>query len=185
MKVMKKMMVLAFVGVIGAAYFRLLGRFFPADAAFHGRSRRPPRDPANALLSFMYVLLANVFSSEVRAHGLDVAGGFFHRGRDRAPALALDLMEPFRPVWADRLVLDLLNHRRIVAKEHFADSGDGGIHLTEEGRRIAFHAFDSMMARRIETEAGRLSLRQVAGREVCRLIGMIEEGAPVRFFRAA
>lgn len=167
------------------AYFRLLDRFFPSDAPFQGRSRRPPRNPANALLSFVYVLLAGVFVGAIRSHGLDVAGGFFHRGNDRSPALAFDLMEPFRPAWADRLVLSLLNHRRVRATEHFERTAEGGCRLTEDGRRIVFTAFDEMMARQIETEAGRMSIRQVVDREVCRFLGMIEGDEEVRFFRAA
>lgn len=92
---------------------KLLARFFPEDPPFEGRSRRPPRNPANALLSFTYILLAGVFTSTVRAHGLDMAGRFLRRCVDRSQALALDLMEPFRPAWADRFVLNLLNHRRV------------------------------------------------------------------------
>ena len=175
-------------GVEGCAanvYFKLLDRFFPPDAPFQGRSRRPPRNPSNALLSFIYVLLAGVFASAIRSHGLDVAGGFFHRGNDRAPALALDLMEPFRPAWADRLALSLLNHHRVKPEEHFERTDEDGYRLTEDGRRIVFPAFDEMMARSIETDVGRIRLRQVVDREVCRFIGMIEGDEEVRFFRAA
>ncbi len=63
-------------GVAAAAYFGLLSRFFPTDIPFASRNRRPPRDEANALLSFAYTLLASVFSASIRAHGLDVAAGF-------------------------------------------------------------------------------------------------------------
>lgn len=175
-------------GVEGRAanvYFRLLARFFPEDVPFERRSRRPPRNQANALLSFVYVLLSGVFTSAVRAHGLDVAGGFLHRGSDRSPALALDLMEPFRPAWADRLVLDLLNHRRMRADEHFEGSPSEGVYLTGEGRRIVFMAFDEMMERRNDTEGGKATLRQIVDWEVCHFIEALEGTKGMRFYHAA
>lgn len=175
-------------GIEGAAangYFKLLGRFFPKDAPFERRSRRPPRNPANALMSFVYALLENEFNAAIRAHGLDVAGGFLHKGIDRSPALALDLMEPFRPMLADRLTINLLNHRRILADRHFEVVADGCFHLTADGRGIVFRAFDEMMVRRSSSESGRITIRQLIDREVCRFIGMLEGKEPIRFHRAA
>ena len=175
-------------GIEGAAangYFKLLGRFFPKDVPFERRSRRPPRNPANALMSFVYALLENEFTAATRAHGLDVAGGFLHKGIDRSPALALDLMEPFRPMLADRLALNLLNHRRILADRHFETVADGGFHLTADGRAIVFRAYDEMMDRRVASESGRVTIRQLIDREVCRFIGMLEGKEPIRFHRAA
>lgn len=175
-------------GMEGAAangYFKLLGRFFPKDAPFERRSRRPPRNPANALMSFVYALLENEFTAAIRAHGLDVAGGFLHMGIDRSPALALDLMDPFRPMLADRLTLNLLNHRRILAEQHFETVADGGFHLTDDGRGVVFRAFDEMMNRRVASEGDRVTIRQLIDREVCRFIGMLEGKEPIRFHRAA
>ena len=160
-------------GMAATLYFRLLGGFFPPDAPFTGRSRRPPLDPANALLSFIYTLLTGAFTAAVRVHGLDVAGGYFHRGRDRSPALALDLMEPFRPAWADRLALDLLNHRRVRAERHF-EQADGGVYLNESGRGIVFRAFDELMERCRKTDRGSVSCRQMIDQEVCRFIALLE-----------
>lgn len=175
-------------GIEGASakvYFNLLDGFFPAESPFHSRSRRPPRNPANALMSFVYVLLAGVFTGAIRAHGLDAAAGFFHCGDDRSPALALDLMEPFRPAFADRLALSLLNRHRVKPSEHFEPTEGGGFHLTDDGRRIVFAAFDEMMSRQILTESGRMTHRQVVDMTVCRFIGMIEGKEDVWFFRAA
>lgn len=172
-------------GFAARAYFRLLSRFFPDDAPFASRTRRPPRDEANALLSFAYTLLTNVFCASIRAHGLDAAAGFFHRASDRAPALALDLMEPHRSPWADRLVLNLLNHRRIRRDEHFARSESDGVFLNDQGRKVFFTAFDEMMERRQTTEAGELSLRAIADRSVCRFIEAIESAGDVEFYRSA
>ena len=78
------------------------------DFFFRERSRRPPMDNMNALLSFLYVLLAHVLSSAVETVGLDPAVGFLHRHRPGRAGLALDLMEELRPVLTDRLVISLL-----------------------------------------------------------------------------
>jgi len=166
-------------------YFRLLARFFPPDVPFEARTRRPPRDEANALLSFVYTLLMNVFVTTIRAHGLDVAGGFFHCGHDSSPALALDLMEPFRSPWADRLALDLLNHRRIRAANHFECDGGVGVFLNESGRRVVFKAFDEMLERRRSTERGMCTGKQIVENAVCGFISSIETGNGIRVFKAA
>ena len=173
-------------GVAANIYFSLLARFFPEDAPFERRSRRPPRNPANALLSFAYTLLSGIFVSCVRAHGLDVACGFFHRPSGRSPALALDLMEPFRSPWCDRFVLNLLNHRRIRANAHFDMTDEDGVMLNRQGRAVVFRAFDEMMAGRQDTDAGRLSRRQIVDREICKFIGAIEsgDGSGMSFYRA-
>lgn len=171
-------------GVAAARYFRLLSRFFPKEAPFTVRTRRPPRDAANSLLSFCYTLLENEVVAAVRRHGLDVAAGYFHRDHDHSPSLALDLMEPFRPM-ADRLVLDLLNHRRVRADEHFEPGENGGIYLADTGRPIVFRAFDEMMRRKLDAENGHLDLRQLIDRDVCRFLGMLEAGESPNFFHAA
>ena len=167
------------------AYFSLLSRFFPEDAPFPSRSRRPPRDEANALLSFGYTLLTNEFEASIRSHGLDVAAGFFHRKSDRAPTLALDLMEPFRSPWVDRLVLGLLNHRRIRASDHFEHTDFDGVHLNGDGRKVFFRAFEDMMMRRQRTNEGEMSLRGIVDMAVCQYIKVLESDAEGDFYKAA
>lgn len=172
-------------GMAAVAYFAALARLFPADCPFVARSRRPPKNAANALLSFVYTLLANEFVAAVRAHGLDVAAGFFHCGHDRSPALALDLMEPCRPVLADRLVLDLLNHRRIRVEDHFSDGVNGGVSLNEDGRRIVFRHFDAEMKRTFVRDGRTLTVRAGIDELVCRYLDALEGETPLRFYRAA
>lgn len=172
-------------GLAAVAYFAALARFFPEDCPFVARSRRPPRNAANALLSFVYTLLAGVFMAAVRAHGLDVAAGFFHCGHDRSPALALDLMEPCRPVLADRLALDLLNHRRLRVDEHFAEGVEGGVALNEEGRRIVFRAFDAEMGRTFVRDGRSQTVRAGIDGIVCRYLDSLYGAAHLCFYRAA
>ena len=172
-------------GVAASDYFRLLSRFFPKDVPFACRTRRPPRDAANALLSFLYTLLTNEVVAALRAHGLDVAAGYLHRESDRSPALALDLMEPFRSVLADRVALDLLNHRRLDARLDFETLEGGGVHLTDRGRPVVFRAFDEALARTSETGQGTCTMRQLIDRDVCSFIRMLENAELPQFYQAA
>jgi CRISPR-associated protein Cas1 len=101
---------------------------------FRGRSRRPPLDPLNALLSFVYTLLLTDIRSACESTGLDAAVGFLHRDRPGRPGLALDLMEEFRPWLADRFVFSLINRRQLNAKD-FETQASGGVILKEKPRK--------------------------------------------------
>lgn len=105
-----------------------------SDFAMNGRSRRPPRDRFNALLSFVYTLLIHDCRSALETAGLDPQIGFLHALRPGRPGLALDLVEEFRPVLADRLVLTLLNRGQITAKDFRVTEG-GAVLLADEARR--------------------------------------------------
>jgi CRISPR-associated protein Cas1 len=102
--------------------------------SFTARSRRPPRDPINALLSFVYTLLLHDVTAALECHGLDPSVGFLHRDRPGRVGLALDLMEEFRPWLADRLVLTLINLRQ-VGGEEFSTSETGGVTMTDGARK--------------------------------------------------
>lgn len=127
-------------GEAARAYFAEFGRMIltpRSEFSLALRTRRPPRDRVNALLSFTYALLAGDCTAAAETVGLDPQVGFLHGLRPGRPSLALDLMEELRAGWADRLVLTLLN-RRQVRPEHFdIRSGIGeSVQLTEAGRRI-------------------------------------------------
>lgn len=102
--------------------------------AFQTRSRRPPSDPVNALLSFAYSLLAHDCASALESVGLDSYVGFLHRDRPGRTSLALDLMEELRPCLADRFVLTLVNNRA-VGKQNFDFRENSTVFLNDSGRR--------------------------------------------------
>lgn len=126
-----------------AAYFGVLGRLLPADMRFDGRHRRPPRDPVNALLSFGYVLLMNQVSSAISLVGLDPYVGFLHSSQFGKPALALDIMETFRPLIVDSVVLTLLNNRMLTERDFREQFG--AWRLTESGRRTFLTKFEDRL----------------------------------------
>jgi len=110
------------------------------DFFFHERSRRPPVDNVNALLSFVYTLLRHDCESALEAVGLDPAVGFLHRDRPGRPSLALDLMEEFRAFFADRLALSLINLQQIRA-DGFTQGETGGVVMNEETRKTVLVAY--------------------------------------------
>lgn len=107
------------------------------DFSFEFRSRRPPLDKVNALLSFAYVLLTSMCTSALESVGLDPYVGFMHTIRPGRKSLALDLVEELRSVFADRFVITLINKKLILSK-HFIEQEDGAVLLNDEGKKIFF-----------------------------------------------
>jgi CRISPR-associated protein Cas1 len=110
------------------------------DFAFKERSRRPPLDNLNSLLSFLYTLLTNDVASALEVVGLDPYVGFLHQDRPGRPSLALDLMEELRPVFADRLALSLVNRKQILGKG-FTKKESGGILMDDDTRKTVLTAW--------------------------------------------
>lgn len=107
---------------------------------FEERSRRPPLDNINSLLSFLYVLLTNEVASALETVGLDPYVGFLHQDRPGRPSLALDLMEELRPVFADRLALSLVNRKQVTGKG-FIRKESGGILMDDDTRKAVLNAW--------------------------------------------
>lgn len=124
-------------------YFNVFDELILKDKktfAMRERSRRPPLDELNALLSFIYTLLANSCASALEAVGLDSYVGFLHTDRPGRASLAQDLMEELRPCAADRLAVTLIN-KGSVTKKHFRTEGGGGVFLNDEGRKLVVSAW--------------------------------------------
>lgn len=120
----------------------------PAEGipSFVLRTKRPPTDPVNAVLSFLYGLLRSSVQGEAEAVGLDPYVGFLHGLRPGKPALALDLMEEYRPVFADRLALTLFNRRQLQSG-HFEELPGGAVRLSEDGRKLVLYEWQQSMQR--------------------------------------
>lgn len=130
-------------GEAAQAYFGVFDHLIRVNSPamrFKGRSRRPPRDAVNALLSFLYTLVTHDCRSALESVGLDPAVGFLHRDRPGRPSLALDLLEEFRPLLADRLALSLIN-RKQVGERDFQYMDNGAVLLTEAARKTVLTAY--------------------------------------------
>ncbi len=124
-------------GAGATAYFGVFDQLILGEKplfSFQSRSRRPPLDPINALLSFAYSMLAHDCASALESAGLDSYVGVLHRDRPGRSSLALDLMEELRPCLADRFVLTLVNNR-VFKESDFSIRESGGVFLSDEGRR--------------------------------------------------
>ena len=110
-------------------------KFFMTD-----RNRRPPKDRVNCLLSFVYTLLVHDVSSALEGVGLDPQVGFLHKDRPGRPSLALDMMEEFRSVIADRLVLTLINLSQIDADD-FSESPSGGVIMKDDNKKVVIDSY--------------------------------------------
>ncbi|QDU72622.1 type I-C CRISPR-associated endonuclease Cas1c [Mucisphaera calidilacus] len=135
-------------GEAANAYFAVLSNLVTIKSedreAFimQGRSKRPPRDRFNCILSFLYAMLGHDARSACEACGLDPAVGFLHRDRPGRPSLALDLMEELRSFLCDRLALSLINRRQLTRKDFEAIEG-GAIRFTDQTRRTVLAAYQN------------------------------------------
>jgi CRISPR-associated protein Cas1 len=139
-------------GEAASLYFGVFGhalRGTDPALAFRGRSRRPPMDAPNALLSFLYTLLVHDCRGALEGVGLDPAAGFLHRLRPGRPSLALDLMEELRAPLADRLALSMLNRRELGAAD-FRVGENGAVLLGEDGRKAVLTAWQARKREEIE-----------------------------------
>ncbi len=162
------------------AYFAVLRGTLRQGLTFEKRTRRPPKDPVNALLSLAYTLLGNALFTACEVAGLDAYDGFFHADKYGRPALALDLVEEFRPIVADSVVLTVVN-KRMVDEADFVAGEDDGVFLSRAGLR----RFVAQFGRRLNTPvfhplAGRaLSYQKVFEVQARQLRKAIESGEPV------
>lgn len=159
-------------GIATRTYFQAYATAFRGEVRFAGRKRRPPPDPANALLSFGYVLLGNLIAGMIEARGLDLAIGFWHEPRSGRPSLALDLLEEFRHALVDRFVLRLCN-LRILRPDMFEDDPKrpGGVRLARDALKRFFQEWEKLLLRSIPDHDSRqrLAVLPLIQRQVDRL----------------
>ena len=166
------------MGLEGAAakeYFAAYGSLLPDELAFTTRSRQPPLDLANASLSFLYTVLLGECVTALRAAGMDPGLGVLHSPQAKRPSLALDLLEEFRPLVADQVVLNTARRNRLTSKHARKDPKGQGILLTKKGREEILKAYEERMLQVVKGSipdfAG--SIRRHLYRQAQRLAGTI------------
>lgn len=150
-------------------YFQVLGLAFSGPIQFESRKRRPPPDPANALLSLGYVLLANMLASLLEARGFDPYLGILHVVRSGRPSLALDLMEELRHPLVDRFVLRLCNRRQLTLDHFERNEERGGVRLIREGLKYFFHSWEKYLDSPMSGVDSDLTVEQIVALQVDRL----------------
>jgi len=164
-------------GTAAGQYFEQYAAFFPADCPFERRSRRPPHNAPNAILSYAYTLLAAEAECSLHVIGLDPVLGFYHEPEDGRSSLALDMIEPFRAPLADAMALDLLSHGTLNPRDHF-EKRDGGVYMNKEGKKRFFVAYERRMERDFTSEQSglRTSLRNELRRQTQGIKNAITSG---------
>jgi len=152
-----------------ARYFSVLGLAFSGEITFETRRRRPPPDPANALLSLGYVLLTNFIAGILEARGLDPYLGALHTPRSGRPSLALDIIEEFRHPVVDRFVLSLCNRRQFRPDCFETDPKTTGTRLKRDRLRQFFRAWESMFDAPMAGLGENISVEQAVQRQIDRL----------------
>lgn len=131
-------------GAGSAAYFGCFGQLLRTEGfSFTTRNRRPPLDPVNALLSFGYALLLHDVQSAVNIAGFDPYLGYLHMERYGRPSLALDLMEEFRPLVVDAMVLATINRRMLVPEDFTSEPLSRAVSLSDEGRKTFLRSYEN------------------------------------------
>lgn len=137
--------VMGLEGAAARAYFHAWAAVLPAEVGFSGRNRRPPLDVINSGLSFGYAVLLSEAVAALAAAGLEPAVGFLHTERDGRPSLVLDLMEEFRPLVVDQVVMELVRRDRLGPEHGHRDEQRGGVSLTRAGREALLDGYERRM----------------------------------------
>jgi CRISPR-associated protein Cas1 len=169
-------------GAASARYFPVWASFLPSGFPFDRRSTRPPLNPVNACISFGATLLYHETVSAIHARGLDPALGLLHATEDGRWSLALDLIEPFRPVLVEALALDVFSHQ-ILNASHFRPQ-EGGVYLNDEGRAKFVVQYERRMERQFMSEfvGHRTTLRQQLEDSVTRFKSALADPAAFEAF---
>lgn len=168
-------------GIATATYFRAFGQMFRRELAFETRTRRPPKDPVNAVLSLGYTLLTNEILALLSAQGFDPYIGFLHGVVYGRPALALDLVEEFRHPFIDRLTLNLFNNQVLTAEDFRPVEGQG-IYLTPAALKTYLQAYEHRMREPSTPEVAASAPRQILRDQVQRLAKTIRAQEPYQPF---
>lgn len=162
-------------------YFQGLSKIIKSEFKFKGRNRMPPKDPFNSLLSFGYTLLMHEIYGEIENKGLTPYCGYLHKDHERHPTLASDLMEEWRAVIIDFIVLSLIQGNEISIDEFDRDLDTGGVLLSDNAMKLFIKKYESKM-RSINTYLGeKTTYRKGLWHQVSALTKAIEENNPLLY----
>jgi len=165
-------------GFAARAYYYMFTRLFGAEWGFTRRTRRPPADPVNAVLSFGYTLVSSELSALVESHGLDPGIGFYHTLEYGRPSLAVDLVEEFRAPLVDRFAL-YLTRRKILSPADFETVEGKGCRFRQEALKRFFIEYEKWMTGNPGFKED-VSRRSLLWRQTERAVKFVENGEPYR-----
>lgn len=164
-------------------YYRCYDKFLISDEfVYKKRSRRPPKNEFNAMLSFGNTVLYNLIATEINKSPLDIRIGFLHATNNRLQSLNLDLAELFKPLIVDRAVLGMIN-RGSIHTDCFTHNENGGVFLNEEGKEIFLRSLFAKLGTQLTVDEKKMNYHQVIREEVAKLVRYFRNEAPYRAFR--
>jgi CRISPR-associated protein Cas1 len=172
---------LGFEGIAARSYYKGLAKLVVPEFAFEGRSRQPPKDPFNSMLSLGYTVLLYALYGAIEARGLNPYFGFMHRDKNKHPTLASDMMEEWRAIIVDSVVMSMVNGREIKPDNFYSVADKPGVFLDKAG----FKTFIAKLEKKFEAEQRYLlyvdypqSFRQAINMQTGELAKAIESGVP-------
>lgn len=150
---------------------------------FEKRSRRPPGNPMNAMISFGNTVLYSYIAMEINKTALDVRVGFLHATNRRMESLNLDVAELFRPLLVDRVVFKLINRKQLDPERHFTAFDNRGVFLNQEGKRIFLEVFYDKLYDRLKVGNTTMTYAEIIREEVRKLVSRFRAGLPYKPFR--
>lgn len=159
------------------AYYHCFDAFIRAEGfSFDKRTRRPPKNEVNAMLSFGYTSLYNLLATEIQKTALDVRVGFLHATNKRRESLNLDIAELFKPLIVDRVVFSMINRKMIDSEKHFEHMENGTVYLNSEGKHIFLRTFSEKLDARVTMGKKSVSYRTIIDWEIKKLINYFRKG---------
>lgn len=153
------------------------------DFLFEKRTRRPPQNPLNALISFGNVFLYRRIATEIHKTTLDIRIGFVHATNNRSESLNLDIAEIFKPIIVDRAIFTAIHNMEIRAEEHFAREGENGIYLNKEGKRIFIQELERKLYQKISVNGRRITYDTLIRDEIKKVLHMVQKGEKYKPFK--
>lgn len=150
---------------------------------FEKRTRRPPQNPLNALISFGNVFLYRRIATEIHKTALDIRIGFVHATNNRSESLNLDIAEIFKPIIVDRAIFTAIHNMEIRAEEHFAKEGEKGIYLNKEGKRIFIRELERKLYQKISVDGKRITYDTLIRNEIKKVLHMVQKGEKYKPFK--
>ena len=176
--------VMGYEGLAARTYFKVLGGMVVPEISFKGRTRRPPLDPFNSVISLGYSILMNELYGKLSAKGLNPYFGFMHSDKENHPTLASDILEEWRAVFVDSLAMSLFNGRELSRDNFYTDTDRPGIFLDKKGLKIFIRKMENKFRTNqkyiIKNETG-TSFRMAMTHQVNMLANAIDNGNPYEY----
>lgn len=165
-KAKTKESLMGFEGYIAKCYFDGLSKIVPDEFRFNKRNKRPPKDPVNSLLSFGYTLLMYEIYTAISNYGLHPYFGFLHKLKEGHPALASDLMETWRAIIVDSMVMKMVMRNEISLDDFNYDENSGGVFVKDESRKKFLKEYENKMRSKSLYEDEKLTFRDILDKQV-------------------